>query len=460
MTQKNTFTVCIDGMTCRACELTIEQKFKKVPGVQDVDVDADKGIAHITHKEGQTVYFDDLKKTLEGEHYTFRGLQEPRPATSCDQRPSLMRLLGLFALVFLLGTLFDKLGIFGVGTTVTQSMSFAAAVVLGLVAGTSSCLAVAGGLLLSSAAKFNERYHAASANERFRPVFLFVAGRVIGYGLLGGLIGLLGTAFTFSPFATGGLIILAAVYMMVMGLDMLAISPRWLKACMPRIPKAISRRVVSAEGKEHWSAPFLLGGATFFLPCGFTQALQVYALTTGSFWQSALMLAGFAVGTSPALLALGWASSSLKGKVGKFFFQFSGALVIVLAVWNIQNGLALAGVSAPDLRFEPATTSATQKANDPNVKLVDGVQRISMSLSARAPYYSPSDTFTVKAGVPVEWQINGGGSGCRAFFQIPKLGVSEELNQEKTVMNFTPKKPGRYTFSCSMGMYRGTLNVI
>lgn len=451
--------VCIDGMTCRSCELTIERKFRNVPGVHKVDVNAHTGLARIVTKDGAHVDIQHLRSALSGEKYTLRGTEEQRVQAVCAERPSLMRLVGLFALVFLLGTLFEKLGIFGVNTTITQSMSFAAAVVLGLVAGTSSCLAVAGGLLLSSAAKFNERYRGGSANDRFRPVFLFVLGRVIGYGLLGGLIGLLGTAFTFSPFVTGGLIVLAAVYMMIMGLDMLAISPRWLKACMPRMPKSISRCVVDAEGKEHWSAPFLLGGATFFLPCGFTQALQVYALTTGSFWQSALMLAGFAVGTAPALLALGWASSSLKGKAGRFFFQFSGALVIMLGIWNIQNGLALAGVSAPDLSFESKTTQVVKAASDPNVKLVNGVQLINMSLTAIAPYYSPSNEFTVKAGVPVRWQINGGGSGCRSFFRIPKLGVSEALNNEKTVMNFTPEKPGSYLFSCSMGMYRGTLHV-
>lgn len=455
--------VCIDGMTCRACELTVEQKWKKMPGVTNVHVNSHTGIAQIEHDENEIVQIDHLQKILSDQKYTVRPFDQKHPTLIQMERPSPIRLIGLFALVFLLGTLFNKLGIFGLGTSITQSMTFAAAVVLGLVAGTSSCLAVAGGLLLSSTAKFHERYASGSANDRFRPVFLFVFGRVIGYGLLGGLVGLIGTAFTFSPLFTGGLIILAAVYMMVMGLDMLKISPKWLKACLPSMPKAISRRVMDAQGKEHWSAPFLIGAATFFLPCGFTQALQVYALTTGSFWQSGLMLAGFAIGTSPALFALGWMSSSLKGKAGKFFFQFSGALVIVLGFWNIQNGLALAGVSAPDFSSRSSDQSAQVAktlVDDPNVKTVDGVQQISMSLTGVKPYYSPSDAYTVKAGIPVRLQINGGGSGCRAFFQIPKLGISEELKNNKTVMDFTPEKPGSYIFTCSMGMYRGTLTVI
>lgn len=457
-----TTKVCLDGMTCRACEITVEQQWKNIPGVHKVDVNSHTGIAQIVHDKNEMVHVSDLQKALSDKKYIVRSFEEKRTAFQAEQ-PSFIRILGLFALVFFLGALLRKLGIFSFGTAVTQSMSFAAAVVLGLVAGTSSCLAVSGGLLLSCAAKFNERYRTGSANDRFRPVFLFVLGRVIGYGFLGGLVGLLGSAFTFSPILTGGLIILAAFFMILMGFDMLNISPKWLKACMPRMPKAISRRVMDADGKDRWFMPFLLGGGTFFLPCGFTQALQVYALTTGSFWQSALMLAGFAVGTSPALLALGWASSSLKGKAGKFFFQFSGALVIVLGIWNIQNGFALAGFRAPDFRSVTVDTTAQVVQNamdDPNVNVVDGVQQIEMSLTGTKPYYRPSNEYTVKAGVPVRLQINGGGSGCRAFFQIPKLGISEELSGEKTVMDFTPKKPGSYTFTCSMGMYRGTLNVV
>ena len=46
------------------------------------------------------------------------------------------------------------------------------------------------------------------------------------------------------------------------------------------------------------------GAATFFLPCGFTQAVQLYALSTGSPVSAGLTMAVFAVGTSPGLLAL------------------------------------------------------------------------------------------------------------------------------------------------------------
>ena len=48
----------------------------------------------------------------------------------------------------------------------------------------------------------------------------------------------------------------------------------------------------------------VLGVATFFLPCGFTQAVQVYALSTGSPLTAGAIMAVFAIGTAPGLLAL------------------------------------------------------------------------------------------------------------------------------------------------------------
>ena len=214
---------------------------------------------------------------------------------------------------------------------------------------------------------------------------------------------------------------------------------------------------MNADGMADASMPALLGAATFFIPCGFTQAFQIYALTTGSFAAGAAVLGGFAIGTVPALLALGWAST-LKGSLGRFFFQFSGALVITLGLFSIQNGLTIAG---HPLKFPGwSLQAAGPVAADPNVTLAGNTQVIKMKISSQEPFYSPSDHFTVRAGVPVRIEIEGVGSGCRSIFQIPKFGAQVALVDPVNVLQFTPDKPGEAVFSCSMGMYRGTLNVI
>ncbi len=452
--------VAIKGMTCRSCEVTIERKFRKLPGVKKVEADAGKGVATIVC-EGCEPDLGSLRAALKGHEYEVRGEAEAF-AQDSRVRPSFLRLLGLFAAVFLLSGLLKKLGLFSQGTSIGGTATFATALVLGLVAGSSSCIAVSGGLLLSSAAKFNERYGSKSFGGRMRPVFLFIAGRTASYAVLGGLIGALGASFSPSPFVTGAITVFAALFMLVMGLDMLRIAPDWLKGLMPRLPKSWGHRVLDAEGKEHPAMPLLLGAGTFFLPCGFTQALQLYALSAGSFWSGAAILGGFAIGTAPALFALGWASSALKGNAGRLFFQFTGALVIVLGLWNLQNGFTIAGypLSLPSLRFNQGAYAAGAGAAVGAAPIVSGKQVIRMTVGGPGGAYDP-DAFTVKAGIPVRWEIDGQNvGGCISSLISRQFGVRTLLRPGPNVVEFTPTTPGTYAFSCSMGMFRGSITVV
>lgn len=451
--------VGIDGMHCQSCEVLIERNFKEVEGVKSADVRVSRGSAVIICDGDRVPSTQTLEAVIRDHGYTIRSLEEEKRMTSqasWHQRPSIFELIALFSVIYILGTLLAKIGILNQSFSVSGEITFAAAVVLGLVAGSSSCLAVAGGLLLSASAAYNERYGGGgSAAERIRPAVFFVFGRVVSYGVFGAIIGFVGKSLLPSPFITGALTVLAALYMLIMGLDMLGLAPTWIKGILPRMPKFLGHKILDAEGKENPFMLFVLGGATFFLPCGFTQALQIYALTTGSSLTSGLVLAGFAVGTIPALLALGWASSSLKGQVGYWFFRFSGALVIMLGLLNIQNGLTATGFD-PSGFFAGANVA---NAQDPNVRLDGETQVIKMKIGVD-PFYSPSDHYTVKAGIPVRMEIYGQGTGCRSIFQIPKAGVSVPLNKDVNIVEFTPKEPGNLVFSCSMGMFPGKITVL
>lgn len=365
-------------------------------------------------------------------------------------RPTIAQLAGLFAVVIGLGYLLTKFGVLQPSVVIGSGLGFGAVFLMGLVAASSSCVAVSGGLMLSTITTFS----------RVRPVVLFVVGRLVSYAVLGGLIGLIGSALVPSPAILGIITIVAALYMLVMGLGMLQISPLWLRRVTPTMPKSLTKKILGSEGQGGTLKPFVLGAATFFLPCGFTQALQIYALTTGSFVTSAMLLFGFALGTAPALLALGWASTSLKGKAGQWFYRLAGALVIVLGVWNISNGLTIAGIGLPKIHLASAVGARPlDSAADPNVSIDGQTQVIKMSIQGMSPYYLPADEFTVKAGEPVRLEISGEGTGCRTIFQIPKFGVRLALIDPVNVIEFTPTA-GDAVFSCSMGMYRGTIHVV
>jgi sulfite exporter TauE/SafE len=72
----------------------------------------------------------------------------------------------------------------------------------------------------------------------------------------------------------------------------------------PRIPKFLAHKIHDLSTRGTKGAALALGASTFFLPCGFTQALQLYVLSKGSFVIGALTMLAFVLGTLPALTSL------------------------------------------------------------------------------------------------------------------------------------------------------------
>lgn len=453
--------LAIDGMTCQSCEILIERKFKKFPGIQKVMVDATKGYACIECC-GATPQLKDFQNALSGEKYTVRPLKKQALQAGVhsvrEQRPSMLSMLGFFSLAAFVGLLFTKLGVFTPNVAFGATISFGAAFIFGLVASFSSCAATVGGFLISSLAQ-------SRGNSRVLPASMFVLGRIISYAVLGGLLGLVGSVLSPSPFVTGVIVLFAAFYMLVMGLDMLKICPPFLKRLLPRMPKSFAHRLMDAGAHPGVVGPFISGAATFFIPCGFTQALQLYVLTTGSFWSGASILGIFALGTAPALLAIGMSFQSIRGKAQKFLFQFSGALVVLMGMTNVQNGMTITGHPLSFDWFK--TTFAAQaeikgahggSSEDSNVTY-DGKEQV-VNMAVEYGGYSPS-RFTLRAGVPTKWIVDGShAGGCLTVLQAPQLGVRHVLTRGENVIAFTPPQPGTYSFSCSMGMYRGQITVV
>lgn len=438
-------TFAVDGMTCRSCEITIERALRKVTGVDNVHADATRGIITV-ESDTKAPSLTSLRKALGDRHYVIKD----GDVRSRGQMAWIETVL-LFAAAYALIKVFANLD-FASTAMNDGAVGFLAVVVIGLLAGSSSCIAVSGGLMLSMVGKYRAtRGH--TEGSAMIPVAAFIGGRVAAYALLGGVIALIGRSLAPSAFATGIITVVVAIVMVVMGLDMLGLAPGWLLRMMPRMPKKLAHRVVDAQESGQLALPALLGAATFFIPCGFTQALQLYALTAGSFSAGAMMLGGFALGTAPALAALGWMSAALQGHAGRIFIRFSGALVLLLGLWSAQNGLVAAGVS-PLFVARDAVSVGTAAT------VVDGVQQVTLTLTDSEPYYSPNSNLTVRQGIPVRLEIIGPGYGCRTQFQIPKFGISVPLLQRSTVVEFTPDATGVATFSCSMGMYPGTITVI
>lgn len=89
-----------------------------------------------------------------------------------------------------------------------------------------------------------------------------------------------------------------------------------------------------------------MGMLNGLMPCGPLQAMQLYALSTGSFAQGALSMFVFSLGTVPLMFGLGALSSFLSARFTGVMLKASGAMVIFLGVVMLNNGLSLYGLDS------------------------------------------------------------------------------------------------------------------
>lgn len=234
----------------------------------------------------------------------------------------------------------------GLATLITGgNVTYGTAFIIGLIASVSSCLAVVGGLVLSLSAS------SAKEGGTWRTQSLFHVGRLGGFFVLGGLVGLLGNSFQLGVMGNIVLGILVALVMLVLGVNLLDVF-HFTKRLQFSLPARFSTGIMRGAKRDHYLAPLLVGIGTFFLPCGFTQSMQLYALSTGNFMQGALTMTVFALGTLPMLALLSFGSLNIAHKPWKgIFFKTAGLIVIALALVNIAGALATAGIISPIVNF-------------------------------------------------------------------------------------------------------------
>lgn len=331
----------VQGMHCKACGLLITDKLSEVPGVVSVRVDDARNTAEVvvdTQAAAETIA-RNLSDVIQKDGYTLT-IEKTRLVPKWHEfRFSLPIALG-FAVIFYF---LQKAGL--VNLINAEKVNLPAAFGIGLVASVSSCLAVVGGLLLSVSAQY------AKEGEKFGPQILFHAGRIISFFVLGGVIGLIGSAFTLGSFATLILGTIVGLIMLSLGLNLLEVFS-WAKRLQPHMPKFLAGATKGVARFEHGLVPFLIGASTFFLPCGFTQSMQVYSLSAGSFFGGATTMVAFALGTFPVLALISFTSVELgKGKWSGVFFKTAGLLVIAFGIMNIVNSFAAAGIIRPVFGF-------------------------------------------------------------------------------------------------------------
>ena len=456
-----TLTSCsfrVGGMTCTACQHRIENKLKNTEGIYTVSVHYETGITKL-HYDASIINFSQIAAIIEDLGYKVEEEKSPVQAV--------VRVAGVLLIILALSMLLRAWGTSALITAFPLAqvgMGYGMLLVIGLLTSV-HCVAMCGGINLSQTLRGSGEQRVENKPSRLPPLFpgmLYSAGRLISYTAVGIAAGAIGSAITLPAHFQGAALLLAGGFMLIMGINMLGIFPA-LKRITPRLlkkahmPHFLTEKVNGQRAKK---GPLLVGILNGFMPCGPLQAMQFYALSTGSPARGGLSMFLFCMGTIPLTFALGAAGGMLSGAFSRRIMRAGAVIIAAMGLTMLVNGWNSSGLYSLFNRTAGLfrRDSATAKGDAFMPVIQNGVQIVNSTL---LPNRYPA--ITVQEGIPVRWTINappGSINGCNNRFFIRQYGIEYTLKPGDNVIEFFPAKAGRFRYSCWMSMIHSTIAVL
>jgi sulfite exporter TauE/SafE len=455
----------VKGMHCKACETIIAMEIGEQLDVSDVTASLKtRTVSFIAQAEPDETVLNEVLKSLDYELGVEKLGFFTKDKWTYLIAAATVLIAGLLVVLFgLIGqsTGFDISNVIGQFDDVPPLFG----VIMGLVAGVSTCAALVGGLVASVSANYSESHPELAAGQKFAPHLFFNLGRIGGFAVFGAIIGALGSAFSLSTILTSSLLLVSAFVMLVLGLQLSGIFPKLavgLSTSEGFLEKIGFHRRKNAEYSHLNSA--ILGILTFFLPCGFTLTVQLYSATLENPILAAITMALFAVGTTPGLLLIGGTTSAInpgKSEVGMRVFNIFGVIITIAALYfgtNAVQSLAVDITSASN--FTVVSVDSDSSANEPGsgVKADNSpsIKQYKVTFTGTQGDLTGGD-IKIKRGESVQIivEAQGNGAGCMAAIQLEGLSAlsPQYLKKGNTIkFDITPNKAGEYFFTCAMGI--------
>ncbi|MDR2397795.1 MAG: sulfite exporter TauE/SafE family protein [Spirochaetaceae bacterium] len=443
----------IGGMTCVSCQNRIEGKLKHAPGIEQAQVDFRTGKADLTW-DGSIITAQEIQTIIEGLDYQVLDKKARTPV---------VEIIGTLVIILALYVLVQGLGLASLSAAfplAEAGMSYGLVALMGLLTSV-HCVAMCGGINLSQCMPAAAPQKG-NPKKALAPAALYNGGRVLSYTAMGVLVGALGQVLSPSGQFQGMVQLAAGVFMVIMGINMLGFFRGALGTLLRRLnlqlPAFFTRKLDTHRSRS--KSPLIIGLLNGLMPCGPLQAMQLYALSTGSPVAGGLSMLLFSLGTVPLMFGIGALGSLLRGIHTRRVMRFGAILVTVMGMTMATYGLALSGFSFDGVRrkvaYAPQGTAEREGASRPATE--GGVQVLNSTLTGgRYP------AITVQQGIPVKWTITappGSINGCNNRMIIREYGIEHQFTSGENVIEFTPERVGKFPYSCWMGMIRSSITVL
>jgi len=439
----------IEGIHCKSCKILIETEVDILDGIKSVKVNNQTGDCEIEYDKNK-ISQKKIFETIEKMDYKVKRETENKKEDLLKKENNIKKLVitGILIILFIIGySLIKNSGALEILSKLNEkNISYWLILFIGFLA-SFHCVGMCGGLVVAYTANHHSK-EKTSNSFISSPHLQYNLGRMISYTAIGAVLGGFGSFFGINPTFTGIITLIAGAFMILMGLS-LATNFACLEKVKFKLPIFIAKYLYKQKHSKKPKGPLIIGLLNGFMPCGPLQAMQLYALASGSVTQGALSMGAYALGTVPLMFGFGnFISLISKDRINQVM-KFSGVIVMILGIFMLNRGFINFGYGFSGLAPKESTSQKKYKINGN----VEEFQIINMDLTYSG--YSPNVLF-VKKDIPVRWIINVKQmSGCTDEILMPDYNIRKKLSYGENIIEFTPKKLGDIKFSCWMQMVWG-----
>jgi len=459
-------TFKIKWIHCISCEILIEQELKNVKWIKFISVDYKKRELKIeflkneknNEKNNEKYLISEIEKILEKNNFSIEKekifSKKENFSQSCiisNEKNNFKDFLEIFWILFIFWILIFFLKDLEI---VNKFSSFSwdwifVSFLLWIIASLSTCLALTWWIVISLWKKISSQV-------------LFHTWRILWFFLLGWILWYVWKSFTVSLWISSFLSILVWFVLFVIWLWVLKFLPN-ISNFWFHLPKFLSKWVLSLQWEKWKSAIFLLWILTFFLPCGFTQAVQLSAINSWSFFSWALITWAFALWTLPVLWFVWFSVSFIQWKDFSFLKKVIWVLIVIFWLFSVNNWIHLSGFSVSSLsslfswnqnieqnfQFELWESSFSE-----NVEVVE-IKHNWITFEKQDVYLKSWKKYRLEITPSSNWLW------CMTAIALPRIDwdFKQVKVWEKIIYNVWPLKPGSYPAVCWMWMLHWTFIV-
>ena len=433
----------IKWMHCISCEIILEKELKQISWIKIIVLNHKKWIMEVEYI-GEKKYIR-IKEAIE--KHGFEVIKQ-----NINQKINFNKILKnitLFLGIIVFIYLFSLIDLYNYLPDIS-TLSYSWAFLIWIIASVSTCLAITWWIIIWFARYIDNSkwliWHV-------KVQWYFQLGRVIWFFILGWILWYIWNVFQIGFWITWILNFIVWFLLLYMGLNIIWILPSITKYWI-HLPKSFVHKI-EALGNPKFSS--IVWALTFFLPCWFTQTLQLLAVSSWSFLAWGLVMMFFAIWTFPVLFSVWLWSSYFKERKFNSLNKIIWVIVIIFWVFTISNSYNL-------LSFSNIENNSTIEINNSEQSITDNgaikIEKEFETINVSHNWYSTEPSIVrLKKGWNYKIVIIPASNwrGCMWTQVIPKLSnkVSYVREWVPIIYEMRNASAGKYDIVCwSMWMWQ------